>query len=337
MTRSILTVASLYWLLTTVGLADVLHLANGDRLTGTWQGTENGQVVFISELLGPVRVAEAQVLRVERSEAVVAEAPATAPAVAPAAAAAAPVAAAPAAPDTEEKASVLLRALDFLNPLKDWDSRLSAGYTWLGGQTSRHNFFLMYEATRKRELSEWQARGRWDYGSTRIDKQTAIKIEDRYRFSLQYRRNLLKQVFVQSLTQYNRDHIKLIDHDFEQSIGIGWRMFDTQRLRVTFTPSYTARYRQIALASSGWQSLFSLFQDLRYEITPRVIFTEEAAISFEPDETSKSDYRFHLKLENKLTDRLSVDLRYEYAFEYRVGLGIERKDQKFIAAMGYRI
>lgn len=311
--------------------ADTLVLSNGDQLTGTVISETETELVFHSELLGKLVVPKVSVASVQRDAGESVSEPESlirakvnqiAPALEPTLLA--------------EEPGVFLKTLDFINPFKGWESKLSLGYSWFGGETSRHNWFILFEANRKFTHSEWKVRGRWDYSSTRLDKDTALKTEDRFQTALQYRRNWAERWFTQSRTHYQKDQIRRIKHDFEQSLGIGWRMLDNPGLRILWIPSYTLRYRDLAGQEPGWQSRFSLFQELQYDIHPRVILRQDASIGFEPSETSRADYYFGVNLENRITERLSVDLRFEYRFQYLTGLGVDGHERKFLAAMGYR-
>jgi hypothetical protein len=315
-----------------VGLwADTLVLSNGDRLSGVVLSESEGEVVFDSEILGELVVPRSLIAAIERAP----ESPQSAVSL-EMGMETGQLTESPQTAATQEETGVLLKMIDFINPFKAWESKLSLGYSWFGGETSRHNWFILFEANRKFADSEWSLRGRWDYSSTRVDADTALKTEDRFQANMQYRRNWTKRWFAQSRTNYQKDIIRRIEHDFEQSIGIGWRMIDEARFRVTWTPSYTLRYRDLAGRDPGWHSRFSLFQDLYYEIHPRIILRQDASISFEPAETSRAESYFGANLENRITERLSADLRFEYRFQYLVGHGVDGHERKFLAAMGYR-
>lgn len=311
--------------------ADVLVLSNGDRLSGVVVAESGGEVVFDSAILGEVVVPRASIAAIERVPESLQSAGSLEIAMETGELIESPTTTASA-----EEPSVILKVMDFINPFKGWESKLSLGYSWFGGETSRHNWFVLLEANRKFAHSEWKVRGRWDYSRTRIDEKTVLKTEDRYQANMQYRRNWTERLFAQSRTNYQKDSIRRIEHDFEQSLGIGWRMIDASRLRISWIPSYTLRYRELAGKESGWHSRLSLFQDLYYQIHPRIILKQDASVSFEPAETSRAEYYLGANLENRITERLSVNLRFEYRFQYLLGQGIDGHERKFLAAMGYR-
>jgi hypothetical protein len=337
----------------------VVTLSNGDRLSGEPRLAADGNQIQIAHpLLGTIPVPSAAVSSIDgvATAAWIAAQSAPLPGAPVAAAPTDPAPVADVAPaaltgtDDDDAASAdqrrdwrrrfyssaLLNTLDWLNPLKDWKSKLTVGYTWRSEENSNHDFLFLYEADRKRDLSEWKLGLRWDYGTVKIGDNPQQVREDKYRANLQYRRTIWDHFFVQSRSQYQKDIVRLIDHDIDQSLGIGWWIYRGKDVRVSFLPSYTLRYREINGLVNNFVSMVTLTQDFSWKITRWATFTEEAAMSFEPHDLENSDYRLTLKLENKISDRLSLDFRYEYTFEYTVGVGIDKKAQRFISALGYR-
>src|SRR5690606_33204326 len=130
--------------------------------------------------------------------------------------------------------------------------------------------------------TEWKFSGRWDYATSKIGDDPNQIEQDRYRTALQMRYNLTNRLFGQSRTIYLKDLVRSVDHDLEQSLGIGWRLLESERLKISITPSATFRYLDIEGLNKGWESRLTIYQDLQWVLLPRVVFREEASVSFEP-------------------------------------------------------
>ncbi len=318
-----------------------LILKNGDEVAGEYLHTTEGIVYFDSHSFGNLQIGREAVAAVEgvdedtwkaSEEPVLPDIP--------------DVAAIPGSPETiaaerEDEATgrgataVILNLVDRINPFRHWSSKATLGYVWIGAENRRQDWLLLYEAHRKGEAMEFKFAGRWDYATSKIGETESKKEQDRYRVMLQIRQNLSPRVFAQSRTHYVKDLIRKINHELDQSVGLGWRLVERDRVSLSFVPSATVRYVEVNGFSEGWESRITFFQDFEWILSPRVAFREEFAMSFEPHNSGDSDYELILMLENRISERLSLDLRYEYYFEYGVGVGIERKTQKFITSVGY--
>jgi hypothetical protein len=235
-----------------------------------------------------------------------------------------------------ESASFVYRILSYINPLKGWQSRISFGYAWEQTSVRSEEATALFEATRKGDGSDFKFDMRYDYGTQKKEEQPKVLTRDRFRTTLRYREDIFKAYFLQLESDYSWNDIAGIDHDFRQNAGVGWRVFRGKPLSAGIVPMATLRYRELKTHSEGWDFLFTLAQDLRYEFNDQITLIQSASASWNPDDFDRSSYQFTVRLENKLTDRIFVNLMYENIFDYEVGIGFSRRNQRTHFLIGYK-
>jgi putative salt-induced outer membrane protein YdiY len=334
---------------------DELRFRDGDVLTGNFVRSEEGRIIFDSVVFGRISVAEAdvQLVRTDAPAGMPArplariepkEAPAEQEPLVPAAAA--PVTTGAVAAVTRDDAaaaparaagdpSLLRRMLQWVNPFKGWKSKFSVGYAWESTGVRTEDLTLIFDAQRKIDGSELKFNVRYEYGNRKVADEPAQLARDRLRGSLRYRNDIGERLFFQADTDYQKDRIKGIEHEFRMNSGLGWRVFIGEPLTASLVPKLTLRYKELQSVNEEWDFLFTLSQDLRYRITDRVSFIESASISWNPDHFDRSVYSLMLKLENRITDQVFVDLSYETEFDYEVDVGLESKSQRVLVLVSY--
>jgi len=351
--------------------ADELRFAGGDVVVGNYVGTEEGVIVFDSPVFGRITVAESDVKLVRtgapvqmpmRPIAAVAPVPEAASGVeaAPAQAVEPPVEVAPLAggpppmPTSPSSVDAVAAAVDevasneaaakslgyrilsLINPFKGWSSKLSFGYAWEKTAARTEDLTLGFEADRKGDGSEFKFSARYEYGTAMTEGGPEERVRDRVLSNFRYREDLGKRLFFQADANYQKDRIKEIEHELRQNAGVGYRVFIGDPLSASIVPKLTLRYRELETGSEGWDFLVTVSQDLRYAINERMTFIESAWLSWNPDDFRRSQYGVTLRLENRLTDRIFVDLAYENEFDYEVRVGLQPKRQRTLVLVGYK-
>lgn len=314
-----------------------LQLINGDRITGTVISRTDEKVVFDAELLGLVEIPAAQVRDIISE---VAGDPAAAP-TAVAATTTPPPAAKPPA-DTTPKP----KAQPDTPKKSGWDGKVELGFYQYDGSSESTNFDLRASAERKFGDNIVKSTGRMIY----LEKDNRIT-KDNYLANVRWRRELSKRTFAQTLTTYTRDSIKGIRNNWEQNIGAGIRLFNTDAHLVNVGAGLTGQYRQTEVDTAGWSTLIELFQDYTYQMTKRIKLLQNATAQYSPNgqsafvsvanaptnvNTGEANYKltFNTSLQGKLTDKIFVNLRFEYEFDNAV-VKSARADQRIISSIGY--
>lgn len=336
--------------------ADLLKLESGDVLSGSFVGMEEGAILFDSVLLGRIRVDAERAELIQRGmiasseaknwveflavEASTTGADTAAPMAGSAeveaiAVAAAAEGAAAAEPETgEAKAAVEEKPKGWF---ADWKQQIRVGYTWESSTVRNDDLAVRYTAERAFEKSSLRVEGRYEYGSRKSGDDPKVIVRDRWLASGRYRGDIYgDKFFLQLDSNYLRDQIKSIQHEFRQNVGIGWRFLNRERLKVSLVPQVTYRYLQLSGQPSSSESLFSLSQDLRYEFNERVVILQSASASWDPEAFTRSSYDFNARLEVSLTEAVFVNIAYEFEFDYEIDVGVDRKTQRTVLMLGWK-
>ena len=228
-----------------------------------------------------------------------------------------------------EKLEPIFEFLSRFELLPGWKSRFTLGHVWQKGQVDQSAFNLRF-TTERRVSNRYEAffDGRYNYGKQRVNEVTTKSI-DHYNARLRYRKILNPHFFAQSNTRYEKDLIKRIEHDAEQSLGIGWRFLERDQFRGSLTPSLSGRYRaQSNRPSDEWRLFFTLFQDFEYRINSYVGLFQEFTYSIEASDADRYNYDGRLRMETKLTAKLSLNVAWEYSYDNTVAPNIQASKQR---------
>lgn len=340
--------------------ADTLVLRSGERLKGTVVRQEGEVVVFRSQALGEVRLPRAQVvawpesyvLDVADEMALESQQPPEAADWPSTPAAPAPTAA-PTAPEVEDGALAAsapvplswwqrLRAHPAVDwwvshrPLREWKSSVNFTYKLLEARDDRQDLNFRFESNRRTERGEYRLSARYDYVEITNMAGNTYAATDRLQAGARLRHDLSKRTFLQGDTRYLSDGVAKIDRELAQSLGFGWRLVDSARVRATVTPSATLQAQELASQTNQWNYQATLFQDFRYKINDRLTFFEEADFSVSPGDEADYQVGFSARMEAKLTTAVAADLRYELDINNIVPVNSERSQSKVLVTLGLR-
>lgn len=304
-----------------------LRFNNGDRLTGELISQENGQIRFLSPALGEVVVLENLATVVDKPEIPVE----TLAGLPPPQPSPAPPAAAPQQADQASKA-----AAPAPEPSR-WRGKVEFGFQQQSGSSESIDFSLRMDAERKSGPDQYRASGRLLYG-----EKSDIRSSDRYDASFRWRRDFSNRVFGQTLSTFLADRIKRIDESYEQNLGIGYRFLERERHIVNAGVGATGRYRDAAGTDQNLQLLGEVFEDYTYKINGHFTFLQNALLQWSTEEPSsfvqgRQNYKvqFDTALQGRLTDRMSLNLRFEHEFDNAVISREARTDQRLTSSLGY--
>lgn len=325
-----------------------LHLANGDRLTGELVWRADGKIRFRSPLLGDITVAETDAAILELPESLdpataaqgdTAKAPATAsakPASAPAVAAVRP------SPDNPAGTK------PSAGPAKEtWKGKVEFGSVQQTGRTDTLSYNVRAEAEKNVRRHTLRATGRVLYA-----KQNDRPSADRQDAAFRWRYQLSKRTFAQAQTTYYADKIIQIQTNVEQNAGLGYRIIDEPRHVVNLGGGVTAQYREWDAGTNGWAPYADVFQDYTFKINDRISFIQDAIFQYSPSDRAfnipnrsspklvspdEQNYkmRFNSTLQGKVTERISLNLRFEYELDNAIQLQDARETQRITSSIGY--
>ena len=305
--------------------ADTLQLANGDRLQGRLVAREAGSIRWESPILG--------VLTVPDTQATVIPEPLAPPPQAQPTVATAPTA--PPKPAAKPSAKPKSK------------TTIESGLSLQSGRNDRADINLRFESTYERRHNTFRTQAKYLYS-----KASGAVTTDRTEASFRWRRELASRWFGQTNTAYLSAKVKGIDHNVEQNLGLGYRLLKTERTQASLGAGVTGQYREIADVDTGHGLFGEIFQDFTIKLTPRLDLGEDFTLLYSPSsrgirirpdgtvqliDDTVANYKYTLKafLRGKLTETLSLSLRYEYEFDNTYVSDSEKADQRITTTLGY--
>jgi hypothetical protein len=340
--------------------ADELRLATGEVLRGVLEGTDEDYYYFRSPTFGLVQVARGDATYVDDADdslsrevelSVVSSVPAglelaaesnvevRRPVKEPLPAAIDRVE--PSADVNDPDRLWFYNVLDFLNPLKEWDSRIELSYAWKSAQTNSTDWRTSFRSTRKWDTAELRYFATYAYGTVEtptIDEPDGKEKEtttDEFETKLSYQHNWTKRFRWSVSGGYKYDQVLNIEHQGEGLLAVEWTLLKNTRFEFYLKPKAGARYRQTNLEEGEWQFITEMEQGMKFHWTPRTTLYEIGQFQWASESFQRSAYVFIVGMENKLSDVLGLHLRYKNSFDYQVDLGIDRGRQELTASLFY--
>ena len=322
--------------------ATELRLTNGDVLRGEHIKTENGLIHFKSPVLGTLLIAatEAKVVDVPDTpvESLVGLPPTKPSSPAATSEKTPPSAAATTAASTPKTTPSSRTASNA--PKAKWKGKVEFGYQQQSGRKESINGSLRVDIENNTKTANlFKASGRALYG-----KQNAQVNSERYEASFRWRHEFGDRMFTQTLSSYLSDRVKRIDHNYEQNAGLGYRFIQHQRHVLNAGLGATAQYREALGVTEDVVYLGEFFQDYSYKINGRLSFLQEsnALYASKPvlhagQEADNYRVRFNTALQGKVSERISLNLRFEYEYDNTVVNPALRADQRVTSSIGYAL
>lgn len=296
--------------------ADTWLLINGDRLTGERIG-EDAQFIEVQHpQLGRLKVPRASLRQ--------AESPAE-PAETTARAARQPI------PGPKPAA------------VENWKRQLEVGYVQQSGAKEKQDLAIRGQIEGREGDNTFRVIGRVLRSET--DGQI---VAERREGDFRWRHDINKRLFAQALTTYEEDVVRNIDLNIEQQLAGGFRVIDTERHKASFGVGAVVQYLQRETVAEQTALLGAFFQDYSFQLNTRLKLVQEASLMVSdrgamgasggtlrtPSEGSYR-FKFNTGVQSKVTDALSLNVRFEYDYYRSVLESGLRADQRLTTAMGY--
>jgi len=358
--RSLLLWGALIGAISSQLAAAELHLRNGDRLTGELINRIDGKIYFRSPLLGEVVVLETDASVIESVEVPVESLTGLPPANGPTGTRAKPAptvakpskvpapAPPPAVAAKPGPASAPPKPATGASPkVGRWKAKLELGFQQQSGRQDGLNTSLRADAERERGKNQLKSNVRFLY--TELNDRIST---DRADASVRWRHQLSQRVFAQSVTSFLTDNVKQIDQNYEQNAGFGYALVKRDRHVVNVGGGFTGQFRQAVNINQGFAFLGEVFEDYTYKINGRLTFIQDLLAQYSPvtedqyilrngtfvattGEVQNYRIRFNSTLQGKVTERISMNLRFEYDFDNTIPDRDAKVDQRISSSLGY--
>jgi putative salt-induced outer membrane protein YdiY len=317
-----------------------LHLSNGDRVTGEVVRRDDGKIYFRSPVFGEIAVAETDAVVIDTPETPVESLTGLPPNEKPP-----PVHRQPA-----RKAPAIAATPDVPGPVTqpaDWKGKVEFGFSNQSGRADTLNLSVRTEFELKKGFDNYKASARYLYGKT-----NKIVSSDRQDASFRWRHDISERVFTQSLTSYTSDQVTRIYTNLEQNGSVGYQVLQTKNQKASIGSGLTLQYRRAEGLEPGVNFLGEVFQDYTYKINGRLTVSQAINALYSPNgqvrllasgtnasklSTDADNYkvRFYSTLQGKMSERISLNLRYEYEYDNAILQQNGRTDQRVTSSVGY--
>ncbi|MBA4137918.1 MAG: hypothetical protein C0518_11420 [Opitutus sp.] len=189
-------------------------------------------------------------------------------------------------------------------------------------------------------------------GTARVlrSESEGVVTRNRDEADFRWRHDFNRRTFAQALTNYNADDIRNIDYSIEQQLGGGYRLVDRERQKMNVGLGAVFQWQARKGYDDNAVLLGSLFQDYAFSWNDRFKVTQESSLQFadEPpailrnsatpaSAPSDGNYRFKFNtaLQSKMTDQVSLNLRFEYDYDHSISEPVLRSDSRLTTSLGY--
>lgn len=229
----------------------------------------------------------------------------------------------------------LYTLLDYLNPLKKWNSRLELSYAWRSAQTKSVDWRTTFTSARDWNSAKLRYFATYAYGTVRAEGEEREKTTDEFETKLSFEQKWTDRFSWSVSGSYKFDQVLDIEHQSDALLAVQWSLWKSPRLEFYLKPKAGGRYRQTGEESGEWFFITEMEQGLKFQWTPRTKLYEIGQFQWASETFERSAYTLILGMENKLTDVLGLHLRYKNSFDYLVDMGIDRGRQEVTASLFY--
>lgn len=306
--------------MTLPGRAAVWTLANGDRLTGELVQESKTHVEVMHARLGLLKIPRSELLdtvTAKQTEADVRKA----------------------APSTQPTAGTAVKP-----KVPKWKRQMEVGYSQQAGAREKQDLSVRMQLDGKHDKNTYRATAR--LLQTETDNLT---VADRREADFRWRYDVNKRMFTQALTTYVEDGVRKIDLSLEQQLGGGYRIVDGERHKANVGLGAVAQYLDRENTETQTALLGSFFQDYAFEMNSRLKLTQESSFMYSDtgalttragtvvNAPTAGSYRlkFNTGMQSKVTDRMSLNVRFEYDYDRSILDSELRADQRLTTSLGY--
>lgn len=338
--RSLILIGGLF--LTAAGFlrADILTLANGDKLKGVLVKNVDGVITFKSDILGeiivPTTKAKVEVELTEAQKAAQAKAAeekrlAEAKAAEEKKPAKKPKATSFAAVELRDAAKTPTKATKVDDT--GWFNKIEFGLTSQQGRTNQTSIAIYTQNNRRTPKTEMRFLNNYNY-----NKVDGVMKSDSLTSNLRVRRNLMPRLFFQSNTRYTHDKIVKTNTDAEQGLGFGSNVYARKMIVIAAGGDVAVRYRSYTTdVPDETTTVFNVFQDLTLTINPRFTLTQDFVAVINPSDDNDQKYNFNATLSGRITSTLSINTRVEIEYDkHKAKIPRDlRYNQRIATTIGY--
>ncbi|MCZ6672870.1 MAG: DUF481 domain-containing protein [Verrucomicrobia bacterium] len=222
---------------------------------------------------------------------------------------------------------------ELMEALERMNTKVGFSFADKASKRDQRDLRLFYNSRWKNGKSEY--RFNTDYRFSETDGETD---ENRYTGNFRFRRQQMRNLFIQTSTFYRKDPIREINHWIEQGFGGGWNNKVSPSFEYSFGLEGSLKWEDLSednKAIGGYNFLTTLFQDSVYQIGKSYQVIQEVETYINPNNSENWGYRFDVMLDGKITNNFSLRLEYEYSFDNLVPKKVPQLETLFSSSLLY--
>ncbi len=294
-----------------------LELPDGEILIGSLLSEDETTYVFRSQSLG-----ELHVQKEGAHLSLVAPPGAGMPERSPAWALAHPVPAGPAAPKVAAASPAPA----------PWKRSFEAGYSYQarGNQMSDTETYVRAEIVRETPGSLVGLHARFLFG-----EQNGVHNTDKFDAGVKFHYDCGSWVVLRDDFNYSYDRLTQLDHEFEENAGFNVILAKGPRFRYSVGPGVALQYTETTDNQTSYKMLGDFSQEFSWQISERIKVTNIASYLYKPENWADYRLRAFSALIAKVSEHITLNVRYEYEFEALRPVADGRSDNRVFTTVGY--
>lgn len=252
--------------------------------------------------------------------------------------AAAPKPDAPESQSAEEKRREIVKSLRELKAPEIWSGNLRLGINLSSGDQRWTETYARgkLEIKPKQSPHFYRFAGAYTYRQTERNNGDTFKSTDRYDAEFTYRRNFGEGAwFFQNALGGRVDQIKGIEHEIQDTVGIGYRYKPSNSLEVLLGGGGGVEDLEVNFEDtrSGFNSVMNIFQETTWRPMKRTSLVQRFNYYWNPEEPDQFNYVLTTAVRVRLTDLLGFEFSFNKNFDNDVGDGNARDDTQWRNAL----
>ncbi len=214
-----------------------------------------------------------------------------------------------------------------------WSGKVTFGFSQYTTTSRKVDLNLGMEARRQIEAHHFDLFGYYTYASDVSTTGVKTVNTDKYGFGTGYQWDFEERWFLKSSTSYGKDMLRNIRHQVQEDVGVGYRIWNSQRLKINVISGPSLRYVDSAGLANHWYWLASITETVEYHFSDVLRFEHSGSYNVNPARTNQYSTRWRLGAIVKVTDWVEAALRYENSTNTIVGPFAEREEERIVLAL----
>ncbi len=319
--------------------AEIITLANGDRLTGKVSQANDAQIVLTTQF-GDITIPRAAIGAISADENSATVTQNAAPAAEAKAEAAAPADDPAAPPAKEEEPEWITEYREFIkeNFPETWHFRVRGGVEDRRTTSSAFSVFLALDVKKEWDLNKFSATAYYNYTKEKSVAGVESVTLDKWGVDTNFRRDFdeTSHWYLQNILNYKRDRVKGIKDQVDEALTIGYR-FEWERYNLTLdiAPGPAVRYINADNFDTKWVLMGVVAEDLNWQISKLFKFEQNAYVGMNLMNRHQYSAYLRLGLVFHATEVMDISLRYSYDYDAVNAATAQRTEQRLLLSFEF--